>query len=101
MLNEAADCLWADLQVLLMVNRSLRELPGTDGFREEVNSRGMLKVSSCQAFDYLLQAALSAQVGPRIHYTWLHDKSSFRLHIDTLLPIAHNHCFSLCCLFLC
>lgn len=45
-----------------MVHRSLRELPGSDGLREEVNSRGMLKVSSCQAFDYLLQAALNAQV---------------------------------------
>eukprot|EP00775_Hariotina_reticulata_P004797 gene4797-5047_t len=48
-------------KVLLMVHRSLRELPGSDGLREEVNSRGMLKVSSCQAFDYLLQAALNAQ----------------------------------------
>jgi hypothetical protein len=50
-------------QVLLMVQRTQRELPGYEGPREEATQdKGTLKVSSCQAYDYLLLAALKAQV---------------------------------------
>lgn len=50
-------------RVLLMVQRTQRELPGSQGPREELgSSRGVLKVSSCQAYDYILFAALKAQV---------------------------------------
>jgi hypothetical protein len=49
--------------VLLMVQRTQRELPGYEGPREEATQdKGTLKVSSCQAYDYLLLAALKAQV---------------------------------------
>lgn len=47
-----------------MVQRTQREMPGADGPRDEPgSSKGALKVSSCQAFDYILLAALRAQVG--------------------------------------
>lgn len=50
-------------KVLLMVQRTQREIPGTEGPREESgSSKGVLKVSSCQAYDYILLAALKAQV---------------------------------------
>ncbi|WIA31955.1 hypothetical protein OEZ86_002812 [Tetradesmus obliquus] len=49
-------------KVLLMVQRTQRELPGYEGPREEATQdKGTLKVSSCQAYDYLLLAALKAQ----------------------------------------
>lgn len=52
-------------KVLLVVQRSQRELPpGAEGPREESGpGRGTLKVSSCQAYDYILLAALKSQVG--------------------------------------
>lgn len=50
-------------RVLLMVQRTQRELPGTEGPREEQgSSKGVLKVSSSQAYDYILLAALKVQV---------------------------------------
>lgn len=53
------------LQVLLMVQRTQRELPGSEGAREDGGSdKGTLKVSSCQAYDYILLAALKTQVRP-------------------------------------
>lgn len=51
-------------KVLLVVQRSQRELPpGAEAAREESGpGRGTLKVSSCQAYDYILLAALKSQV---------------------------------------
>lgn len=58
-------------QVLLSVERLQREMPysssPTPGERDASGTarHGALKVSSCQAYDYLLLAALKAQVGAR------------------------------------
>jgi hypothetical protein len=50
-------------QVLLSISRLQREMPPADGGGDVSGAgRGTLKVSSCQAYDYLLMAALRAQV---------------------------------------
>jgi hypothetical protein len=54
-------------KVLLFVQKAQRELPpGAEGPRGEEATgpgKGTLKVSSCQAYDYILLAALKSQVG--------------------------------------
>lgn len=53
-------------QVLLSISRVQREMPAADGAAAAGDAAargGTLKVSSCQAYDYLLMAALRAQVG--------------------------------------
>lgn len=56
-------------KVLLFVQKAQRELPpGAEGPRGEEAAgpgKGTLKVSSCQAYDYILLAALRSQVGGR------------------------------------
>lgn len=61
-----AFCLWLS-QVLLSIQRVQREMPSADAGSRGADAdtganRGALKVSSCQAYDYLLLAALRAQV---------------------------------------
>ncbi len=57
-------------QVLLMIQRTQRELPNSEALAraEDVGSRGALKVSACQAYDYVLLAALRAQVRRSAYY---------------------------------
>jgi hypothetical protein len=52
-------------KVLLFVQKTQRELPpGAEGTRGEEAGpgKGTLKVSSCQAYDFILLAALKSQV---------------------------------------
>lgn len=54
-------------KVLLFVQKTQRELPpGAEGARGEEAGpgKGTLKVSSCQAYDFILLAALKSQVRP-------------------------------------
>jgi hypothetical protein len=73
------------VQVLLMVQRTQRELPGYEGPREEATQdKGTLKVSSCQAYDYLLLAALKAQVG---NSKMNNASVSYSVHLPVLVNI--------------
>jgi hypothetical protein len=53
-----------------MIQRTQRELPNSEALAraEDVGSRGALKVSACQAYDYVLLAALRAQVRRSAYY---------------------------------
>lgn len=69
--TEGSPCCPHLLQVLLSVQRQQRPMPSADASRsgeaDATPHRTTLKVSSCQAYESLLMAALRSQVSQRVY----------------------------------
>lgn len=85
-------------KVLLFVQKTQRELPpGAEGGRGEEAGpgKGTLKVSSCQAYDYILLAALKSQVGVRAHRVWACINRRQAEWVVQGKECPHRHCEAL------